>query len=234
MNETSASASHAAREQQLLDAAAKLFLHYGFDKATVADVAVEAGVSKGAVYLHFASKEALLEALIIREMQAYARRWVEAVEADPQGGRIGGMYRCALKVLNDNAVMSAMLRRDAGVFGNYLRRPGNFLAASRSGTSRKEFVTAMQQAGAIRRDVDPAVTAHIMNMLSYGLVAMAQVMNSSDIPPTDDILEGIADLLDRALSPADGGDGEAGKVIVRSMYEAGAARLALARAGRKT
>ena len=106
------STPHSVREQHLLDAGARLFLHFGFDKATVADIAAEAGVSKGAVYLHFASKEALLEALILREMQAYALAWVDTVEADPRGGTVGGMYRCALKALSDNAVMSAMLRQD--------------------------------------------------------------------------------------------------------------------------
>ena len=228
---SSTSKAPSVREQHLLDAGARLFLHFGFDKATVADIAAEAGVSKGAVYLHFTSKEALLEALILREMQAYALVWVETVEADPRGGTVGGMYRCALKALNDNAVMSAMLRQDHRVFGNYMKRPGNFLSGSRSGASRKDFVEAMQQAGAIRQDVNPAVTAHIMNMLSYGLVSMAQIMDTSQIPPTEALLEGIGDLLDRALTPADGGNDRAGKVIVREMYEAGAVRLARARAG---
>ena len=217
------------REQGLLDKASQLFIRLGFDKTTVADIAAEAGVSKGAVYLHFESKDALLEALILREMQAYALRWVETVEADPQGGRVGGMYRCALRALHERPLMAALMRRDAAVFGNALRRPGSVLAAGRSGTSRKEFVEAMQEAGAIRRDVDPVVTAHIMNMLSFGLVSMAQVMDLRQIPPLDDLLVGIADLLDRALTPADGGNDEAGKVIVRRMYDAGAARLEQAR-----
>jgi AcrR family transcriptional regulator len=58
------------REKRILDAAAALFTHYGFDKTTVSDIAAEAGVSKGAIYLHFESKENLLEALLLRELQA--------------------------------------------------------------------------------------------------------------------------------------------------------------------
>jgi TetR/AcrR family acrAB operon transcriptional repressor len=231
MSDTNQTRSLPERERNLLDAAARLFMLYGFDKASVADVAAEAGVSKGAVYLHFDSKDALFEALILREMQAYARSWVETVEADPDGGTIGGMYRCALRALNDNAVMAAMLRRDPRVFGSYMRKPGNLLAASRSGSSRKAFVEAMQRAGAIRHDADPAVTAHIMNMLSYGLVSMAQVMDSSEFPAIDALLEGIADFLDRALTPTDGGNRDAGKAIVRALHDAGAARLARARKG---
>lgn len=217
------------RETLLLGAAARLFVQYGFDKTSVADVASAAGVSKGAVYLHFESKEALLEALIVRELHTYATTWAQRVEANPKGGTIGGIYRAALAALTDSPVMAAMLRKDAQVFGSYLRRPGGLLAASRSGTSRKEFVQAMQAAGAIRRDVDPAVTAHIMNMLSYGLVSMAQVMDESQIPPVDALLEGIADLLDRALTPEAHSNPDAGKTIVRAMVDAGSARLARAK-----
>lgn len=231
MSEASQRTTHTAREKNLLDSAARLFLHFGYDKANVADVAAEAGVSKGAVYLHFASKEAMLEALLLREIKAYALTWVETVEADPQGGTVGGMYRCALKALYDNVVMSAMLRQDPRVFGSYLRKPGNFLSGRGSGVSRKEFVEAMQLAGAIRQDVKPAVTAHIMNMLAYGLVSMAQIMDNREIPATDELLEGIADMLDRALTPTRLANPEAGKVIVRNLYEAGASRHARAPTG---
>ncbi|MEM7028378.1 MAG: helix-turn-helix domain-containing protein, partial [Chloroflexota bacterium] len=35
------------REERILDAASNLFVHYGYDKTTVDDIAREAGVSKG-------------------------------------------------------------------------------------------------------------------------------------------------------------------------------------------
>ena len=56
------------REQRILDAAANLIAHYGYDKTTVDEIAREAGVSKGAIYLHFKSKEDLFEALLLREI----------------------------------------------------------------------------------------------------------------------------------------------------------------------
>ena len=60
------------REQRILDAALDLFVHYGYDKTTVSDIAHEAGVSKGAIYLHFESKDDLFEALLIRELTLYS------------------------------------------------------------------------------------------------------------------------------------------------------------------
>ena len=55
------------RAERILDAANRLFVRYGYDKTTVGEIADEARVSKGAIYLHWKSKEDLFEALIFRE-----------------------------------------------------------------------------------------------------------------------------------------------------------------------
>ena len=54
----------ATRVQAVLDAALDVFLARGFDAAKLDDVAKQAGVAKGTLYLYFASKEALFEELI--------------------------------------------------------------------------------------------------------------------------------------------------------------------------
>jgi AcrR family transcriptional regulator len=51
------------RRQAILHCAARLFRHYGQSKTTVADIAREAQVGIGTVYLVFPSKEAIVEEL---------------------------------------------------------------------------------------------------------------------------------------------------------------------------
>lgn len=225
------------REQLLLDATAQLLIRHGYDKTTIADVAAQAGVAKGAVYLHFRSKEALFDALLLREMQRFTQRWVEAVQAEPEGGRIGALFRSALRELCANALLSALLRADAQVLGSALRRPGTRLQAGRSPLGRQVFVQALQAAGGIRAELDPAVAAQILGLLSGGLVQLAAQQDAT--PATREaLLDGIADLLERAFAPtaparkaAARGSGEsdasrAGKAIVLQLVEASRARLA--------
>jgi len=52
-----------ARRQQILIAAERLLQHYGPTKTTVSDIAREAAVAVGSVYLEFAGKDAILEEL---------------------------------------------------------------------------------------------------------------------------------------------------------------------------
>ena len=212
------------RENRILDAAATLFVHYGFDKSTVSDIAREAGVSKGAIYLHFESKDTLLEKLIIREMRVYGEKWLALIEADPMGGTIAGMYKNSLYALSDSAFMAAMFKQDGRILGNYLHKPGNFFQVFRENQTQSDryiFVKLMQEAGAMRQDVDPNVIAHIMDMLAYGLIGMEDIKPKEATPPLDLLIEGIANLMEQALAPPGGGDPEAGKEIIRQLAEAG-------------
>ena len=51
------------RPHQLIDAALDVFSEYGYSAAKLDDIAHRAGVSKGTIYLYFASKEELFKAL---------------------------------------------------------------------------------------------------------------------------------------------------------------------------
>jgi AcrR family transcriptional regulator len=51
------------RRRVILEAAARLFEHYGYAKTTMADVAREAQIGVGTVYLEFDSKEAIVQEL---------------------------------------------------------------------------------------------------------------------------------------------------------------------------
>ncbi|MBT9447129.1 MAG: TetR/AcrR family transcriptional regulator [Hyphomonadaceae bacterium] len=63
-----------ARPDEILDAALAAFIEKGFDATRMEDVAARAGLSKAGVYLYFESKDALLKALIVREVAPIAQR----------------------------------------------------------------------------------------------------------------------------------------------------------------
>ena len=216
------------REQRILNAASELFVHYGYDKTTVSDIARAAGVSKGAIYLHFKSKDEMFESLLIREMETYGEKWFELLEADPNGGTIASMYKNSLYAMNSSNFMSAMFRQDRRVFGNYVRKPDNFfrqLQDKQEQSDRFMFVQMMQNAGAIRQDVDAKVIAHVMDILAHGLVGMEDVVPKQSIPALEELIEGIAALMDRALMPEDGGNVEAGRAIVKQIADAARQRF---------
>ena len=56
-----------SKRRQILDGARKVFLDLGFDVASMGEIARAAGVSKGTLYVYFADKNRLFEAIVEEE-----------------------------------------------------------------------------------------------------------------------------------------------------------------------
>lgn len=99
----------AATRARLIEAAGRVYAERGFAGATLDDVAEEAGLTKGAVYGHFGSKDGLLVAVMQEHLAAEiadqvglfdrdettwkrplagSRRWMEELEEDPAPFRL--------------------------------------------------------------------------------------------------------------------------------------------------
>jgi AcrR family transcriptional regulator len=213
------------RQQQILDAAAAVIIRQGYVKTTVRDIAEEAGTSRGTIYLYFKGKEELFEALLYREYIQYAQTWLAHVEADPRGGTIGGSYRATMRAVNSRPLITALLRRDRRVIGNYLRQRDNLFSRMESGVNTADFIRALQAAGAVRQDIDAAMIVHIVELLGYGQLTIEDFKPPDQCPPYEAVMEALADLMDRALLPGDGGNSEAGKAIFQQITAAARAQL---------
>src|SRR5471030_193805 len=56
-----------SKRRQILDGAGKVFMDLGFDGASMGEIARAAGVSKGTLYVYFADKNRLFEAIVEQE-----------------------------------------------------------------------------------------------------------------------------------------------------------------------
>src|SRR5204863_4195978 len=55
---------HSSKRRQILDGARKVFMDLGFDGASMNEIARASGVSKGTLYVYFADKSRLFEAIV--------------------------------------------------------------------------------------------------------------------------------------------------------------------------
>lgn len=213
------------REHRILDAASDLIVQQGYDKITMSDVAEASGIGRGLIYLHFESKEKLFEALLIREITRYGQTWLENLESDPRAGTIGGIFRGVLHAIHSRPLMTAIARRDKRILGSYLRKPDGFLYSLQTSSVGVELIQALQQAGTVRKDIDPAVASHILDMLSYGQLSIGDLKSPDTFPPYEVVMETIADMMDRLLTPEGGGNVEAGKAVLRQIAAAANAQF---------
>ncbi len=109
--------------ERILDAALALFRERGFDGTTMRDVADAAGLSAGAAYYHFASKEALVLAYYARQMDEHEAAVAATSEGDLRA-RLAAVFHTKLDLVKgDRRLLGALLRTvgspesDASVFG---------------------------------------------------------------------------------------------------------------------
>jgi len=151
-------------QQQVLEVAVALFNEQGYDATSVAALAARLGLSKSALYHHFASKEDLL-ALALEE--ALGR--LEGVLRDSgasEGGageRLAFVLRGAVGVLVDRLPYVTLL----------LRVRGNSEVERAALARRRAFdheitalVRAAQAEGTVRSDVDASVATRLL----FGMV----------------------------------------------------------------
>ena len=70
--------------QTVIDVASRLFREHGFDGIGLKDLMEGAGLTQGACYKQFASKEDLATQASKRALESASRRWSAAAEANPK------------------------------------------------------------------------------------------------------------------------------------------------------
>jgi AcrR family transcriptional regulator len=85
------------RTAQIIEAATAVFAEKGFDGATMAEIADEAGINKATIYLYFDSKDALIRA-IAEQVFAQELADLQAACASPgtAAGRLNAFYKALI------------------------------------------------------------------------------------------------------------------------------------------
>ncbi len=87
-----ATAKGASTRRHIIDTAAGIFADIGYDKARMSELVAATGMTKGAVYFHFDSKESLALAVLEAKHQAWISDVEHRLQAAPPGrARLAGL-----------------------------------------------------------------------------------------------------------------------------------------------
>jgi AcrR family transcriptional regulator len=193
------------RPIRILEAAARLTTRYGFDKTTVDEIAREAGVSKGAIYLVWPGKEELFDALIEFEMKKLILDLRSRILSDERGDSVSALYRHTLLAIQKSPLISALYTRDGKILGDFVHRQDPDRYTKRLLMS-KESVAAMQSAGLLREDLSAEVITYLFSIMALGFLSISGVIPVENAPPMDSTVEAIAAMVESGLSKP-GGNG---------------------------
>lgn len=198
--EQPASDERRLREERLLEAAATLLVRWGYRKTTIDDVAREAGVGKGTIYLHWKDKNALFRAAIRREQLRFNEELQRRIAADPQGGLLHRVATHGMLAALSSPLITAIVGGRSDIVGGYLGAMDADSLQQLVGTGEAYF-REMQRAGLIRADLPVFVITYLLGALKIGLFNSAELLKQEHVPSIEQLTEGLSDLIRRWLEP---------------------------------
>jgi AcrR family transcriptional regulator len=170
---------------RLLDAAARVFVRTGYDRATMDEVAGEAGMTKGAVYWYFKSKLELFLALL----DQYAASWsAEARWQNNPSEPAEGTALLASLLANPHSVFETSRDRIRLLleFASHLDQPGVRERLATALRSRRRFaaeaLSLAQSQGRLGADHDPVQLAAFWTAAAHG-VELESLLDPDNVPP---------------------------------------------------
>jgi AcrR family transcriptional regulator len=194
------------RPEEIGAAALKLFSRLGYHETTIDDIANEAGVTKGAVYHHFASKEEVLE----YALQVYLDRVFAVAElARRESGSTleyirDGLLRAATRLWT-SAEFSAIFCLAFGDVGRLFPRVRQRFISRGPLRGWEELARAIaqgQQEGIFRRDIQASVAARILTSATAMQCIVRRGMGASEDEMKDIAEESIHNALKMLSVPS--------------------------------
>lgn len=152
-----------AKKDTILDAAKKLFSHFGYKKTSMDDVAKEAGVAKGTVYLAASSKSDLLYQTILRLLRNCMYTMGHVIDPQfPADEMLPRMIELELAHLQNEPLLQELLLGGVGTSG-WSQRFDELRRMARN--NHVEVLKLGQRQGIFREDIDPDTVAIIIQDL---------------------------------------------------------------------
>lgn len=168
------------RRTAILDAAELCFARDGFHRTSVQSICAATGISAGAFYVHFASKEQLIAGICERDRRQFANRFDALKTAD---NALDALGQLAATYLIDDAPHKKQLFIEIGAEAT--RNPEvQALFASVDRFIEDSFTTFVEQltkSGYAAPAIEPRMAAKLILIIGDGLFWRAAVTSDTDI-----------------------------------------------------
>jgi AcrR family transcriptional regulator len=165
-----------ARREQILAGARRCFAEHGYEGATVARLEAETGLSRGAIFNYFSSKEDLFVELAVQDSARMSELWInEGLEAI-----LRGILELDPAWLNVNLELIRRVRTDVPFRKRIEERQRAFMPVNRA------RIEEAQRDGELRDDLEPTQIGAFVNLVLNGLAL--QRASGEEPPPVEDVL----------------------------------------------
>jgi len=99
------------KHQQIIEAAVRIFARNGYYNSRVSDIAKEAGIASGTIYLYFKTKDEILVTLFREKMAEFVATVRKAIAAEPDAvAKLRRLIALHFKLLEDHSEMAEVVQ----------------------------------------------------------------------------------------------------------------------------
>lgn len=187
------------RADRILDAAATLVQRWGYKKTTIDDIARQAGVAKGTIYLHWKTREDLFLALLTREELKLAEDMKQRMANDPEGSTLRGFIKHTTLAVLKNPLMKAVLLNDTEMLGEWASREYTSSTYAERIENYKHFLEFLRNHGVVGTDIGIREQTYILSAIWMGFLLIDPWMPDEFKFSDEEAVEMLADTVQRAL-----------------------------------
>ncbi|HCI82133.1 MAG TPA: hypothetical protein DHW02_20865 [Ktedonobacter sp.] len=185
----------------LLDAALALIQRWGYKKTTMDDVAKQAGVAKKTLYLHWSTREALFETLLLREWLKTIQELRQRLSHDPAGATLSAVARHVVAISASNPLFRAMLFQDTEMLGDLTRSSAGQSAMPLRLELTHTYLEMLRKNSFLRTDNSMETQMKMIAAIFMGYLVIDQYLPPGMPFPPEEMAEALAQTLHRAVEP---------------------------------
>ena len=190
------------RSQRILDAAAILILRWGYNKTTIDDIARQAGVAKGTIYLHWNTREELFGALMQRERLALLEDVKQRIGGDPAGTALRGVLKHSALALMQRPLLKAVLLGDMEVIGKLVHSEQSSAAYAERVAGFSTYLEFLREQGLVRTDLSLRAQVYMLSAIFMGFFVIGPLMPEGFTLPDEELAELLAETVHRTFEVA--------------------------------
>jgi len=153
------------KRERILAAAERIFARHGFFAARVSEIAKEAGVADGTIYLYFKSKDDLLISLFENRMKQVNHQLRTTIAGLPPSAQLRAFVRAYLRMVSDEPAAAEVLTIELRQSSKFMKEYDN-----------PQFADFLRMLGGIVADgqacgeLDATIPSHVAARMIFGIL----------------------------------------------------------------
>ncbi|HEX4207151.1 MAG TPA: helix-turn-helix domain-containing protein [Ktedonobacteraceae bacterium] len=199
MEKTEVPSRQQERVELIVHVAAEQLVRWGYKKVTINDIAQQAGIGTGTIYLHWKTKESLFQTVMLREIMAVWDKLLERMRHDYREFYPHRMMCSLLLITMQRPIAHAMFIGDGELLGKLVQ--SRLAIQTRMMHTPEQFVALLRDQGLMRTDMSVHIQQYAFSAAVTGFCLVDPLIAEEDRVSLEERVNALAHVIRQSFEP---------------------------------